>query len=71
MFVLWVYLTGFAICMIAGTITAFVEKRRFNEDKISSTAWGSVILYSAWWPFIMFLNFICIPFDIIDKLKNR
>lgn len=71
MIFLWVYLTGLTVCLIGGTVTAFVEKRRFNEDKVSATAWGSIILYSLWWPFVFFLNLICLPFSLIDKVRGK
>jgi uncharacterized protein YceK len=71
MIFLWGYLAGLTVCLLGGTVTAFIEKRRFNEDRVSATAWGSIVLYSVWWPFTLLLNLICLPFSIIDKRRGQ
>jgi uncharacterized protein YceK len=71
MIFLWIYLAGLTVCIIGGTVTALYEKRKFGEDKVSATAWGSIVLYSFWWPFIMLLNLICLPFDILEKRRGQ
>ncbi|AXH68870.1 hypothetical protein SEA_SPARKLEGODDESS_191 [Streptomyces phage SparkleGoddess] len=71
MIFLWVYLAGLTFCLLGGTVTAFVEKRRFKEDKVSATAWASIALYSIWWPFIVVLNIICLPFEFFDRRNGR
>lgn len=70
MIFLWVYLAGLTICLLGGMVTALYEKRKFGQDKVSATAWGSIILYSIWWPFLAFIYIICLPFDIIDRRKE-
>lgn len=69
MIFLWIYLAGLTVCLLGGTVTAFVEKRRFQEDKISATAWGSIILLSLWWPVILGMNILFAPFSWFEKTK--
>ncbi|XAO35356.1 hypothetical protein SEA_FRANCOB_192 [Streptomyces phage Francob] len=69
MIFLWVYLTGLTVCLLGGTVTAFVEKRRFHEDKVSTAAVGSIILLSLWWPIILGLNILFAPLAWFDKDK--
>ena len=69
MIFLWIYLTGLTVCLLGGTVTAFAEKRRFHEDKVSATAWGSIILLSLWWPIILGMNILFAPLALFDKSK--
>ncbi|QQV92531.1 membrane protein [Streptomyces phage MeganTheeKilla] len=71
MIFLWIYLIGLTICLLGGTVTALYEKRKFDEDNVSKSAWGSIILYAVWWPLLVFLYIICLPFEIIDNRKGR
>lgn len=70
MIFLWIYLSGLTICLIGGMVTALYEKRKFDEDKVSATAWGSIILYSIWWPFLVALYIIFLPIEILDKRRG-
>jgi hypothetical protein len=70
MIILWVYLAGLTVCFLGGIVTAFYEKHKFKEDRVSASAWSSIVLYSAWWPFVMLLNLMCLPFSIIDKRRS-